>query len=132
MIGSDPRGLRIPGVSLGIGYAGAAIFRSGRDGAEDGMSLFPGARMWLPCEVKPGPFSDERVVLVVAEDSEWLGFVNVRWLRRHGSEDRDEVLAKVVDIDGPTFHARIPGNALQARLFQGRVDHAVPGDPVQA
>lgn len=104
----------------------------GREGAEYGMSLFPGARMWLPCEVKPGPFSDERTVLVVADGSEWLGFVNVRWLRKHGLEDTDEVLAKVVDIDGPTFQARIPGNALQARLFQGRVDHAVPGDPVQA
>ena len=96
------------------------------------MDLFPGARMCLPCEVKPGPFSDERMVLVVADGSEWLGFVNVRWLRRHGSEDTDEVLAKVIDVDGPNFHARIPGNALQTRLFQGRVKHAVPGDSVQA
>ena len=90
------------------------------------MDLFAGARIWLPCEVKPGPFSDERMVLVVADGNEWFGFVNVRWLRRHGSEDTDEVLAKVIDVDGPTFHARISGNALQAKLFQGRVEHAVP------
>ena len=96
------------------------------------MDLFAGARIWLPCEVKPGPFSDERMVLVVADGNEWFGFVNVRWLRRHGSEDTDEVLAKVIDVDGPTFHARISGNALQAKLFQGRVEHAVPGDSVQA
>ena len=88
--------------------------------------------MWLPCQVKPGPFSDERMVLVIADGSEWFGFVNVRWLKKRGSEGRDEVLARVVDIDGPTFHARIPGNALQSKLFQGRVDRAVPSDPVQA
>lgn len=96
------------------------------------MDVFVGARIWLPCEVKRGPFSDERMVLIVADGSEWFGFVNVRWLRRHGSGDTDEVLAKVVDVDGPTFHASIPGNALQTRLFQGRVEHAVPGDSVQA
>ena len=46
----------------------------GREGAECSMDLYPGARMWLPCEVKPGPFSDERMVLVVADGSEWFGF----------------------------------------------------------
>ena len=95
------------------------------------MSLSAGAGMWLPCEVKPGPFSDERVVLVIADDSEWLGFVNIRWLRNHGSEDKDEVLAKVVDVKGHTFRARIPGNALQSGLIRGRVDRAVPSGPVQ-
>ena len=66
----------------------------GREGAECGMDLYPGARMWLPCEVKPGPFSDERMVLIMADGNEWFGFVNVRWLRRHGSEDTDEVLGE--------------------------------------
>ena len=90
------------------------------------MSLSAGARMWLPCQVKPGPFSDERMVLVIADDSEWFGFVNVRWLKKRGSEGKDEVLARVVDVEGPTFRARIPGNAPQSELFQGRVDRAVP------
>ena len=96
------------------------------------MSLIPGARMWFPCEVKPGPFSDERVVVVRADGSEWIGFVNVRWLRYQGSEDTDEVLAKVVDVDGSTFRARVPGNALHSGLVQGRVERAVRSDPVQA
>ena len=96
------------------------------------MDLYPGARMWLPCEVKPGPFSDERMVLIMADGNEWFGFVNVRWLRNRRSEGNDEVLATVVDVDGPTFHARIPGNALRTRLFQGRVERAIPGDSVQA
>ena len=97
-----------------------------------GMRLSEGASVWLPCQVKLGPFSDERMVLVVADGSEWLGFVNIRWLKKQGSESNDEVLARVVAVEGPTFHARIPGNALQSELFRGRVDRAVPSDPVQA
>ena len=96
------------------------------------MNLSAGANMWLPCEVKPGPFSDERMVLVIADGTEWLGFVNVRWLKNQSSEGRDEVLARVVEVEGPNFRARIPGNALQSGLFQGRVDRAVPGGSVQA
>ena len=96
------------------------------------MELSAGASMWLPCEVSPGPFSDERTVLVIGDDGEWGGFVNTRWLKRKTLKGKDEVLARVVDVDGPVFRARIPGDALQSRLFQGRVDRAVPGDPVQA
>lgn len=96
------------------------------------MELSAGASMWLPCEVSRGPFSDERTVLVIGDDSEWGGFVNTRWLRRKIPEGKDEVLARVVDVKGPIFLARIPGDALQSSLFQGRVDRVIPGDPVQA
>ena len=96
------------------------------------MDLSAGASMWLPCEVWPGPFSDERGVLVVGDDGEWGGFVNTRWLKKKIPEGRDEVLAKVVDVDGPIFRARIPGDALQGGLLQGRVESVMPGDPVQA
>ena len=37
------------------------------------MSLRSGMRIWLPCEVKPGPFSDERMVRVESMGS-WLAF----------------------------------------------------------
>ena len=96
------------------------------------MDLFAPARIWLPREAKPGPFSNELMGLVVADGRQWFGFVKIGWLRRHGSEDSDEVPAKAVDVDGPTLHARILGNALQTRLIPGRVEHAVPGDSVQA
>ena len=45
------------------------------------MTLSAGAEMWIPCEVAPGPFSDERAVLVRADGKEWSGFVNVKWLQ---------------------------------------------------
>ena len=77
--------------------------------------------MWLPCEVKPGPFSDERMVLVKGDDSEWFGFVNVRWLRKDRTGP-NEVLAKVVDVEWPSYRARIPGFAPKSGLFQGRIE----------
>ena len=93
--------------------------------------LSAGADMWLPCEVKRGPFSDGRMVRVTADGSVWLDFVNVRWLKDGGLESRDCVLARVVEIQGPTFREKIPGCALLSGLFLGRVDRAVPGDSVQ-
>ena len=96
------------------------------------MTLSPGASMWLPCKVKPGPFSDERMVLVSGEDSEWIGFVNTRWLKNGILRGEDEVRARVAAVDGPIFRARIPGEALQSRFVEGRVDRAIPSDAVQA
>lgn len=66
------------------------------------MTLHVGTRIWIPCRVKPGPFSDERTVLVSSDDSDWSGFVNVRWLKSRGDNDNDQVLATVVSIDGTT------------------------------
>ena len=94
--------------------------------------LFEGARMWLPCEVKPGPFPDERMVLVKADGSEWFGFVNVRWLKNSIEDGANDVLARVVNIEGPIFSALIPGNAPNSGLFEGRVDRAVPCGSLEA
>ena len=90
------------------------------------QGLSVGARMWLPCHVKPGPFSDERMVLVEGDKGEWFGFVNVRWLKSGEDEGTDEVLARVVEVDGSMFKARIPGNAPRKGLFEGRVAHVAP------
>ena len=98
------------------------------------MTLSAGAEMWIPCEVGPGPFSDERAVLVCADGKEWSGFVNVKWLQEGVEKGSDQVLAKVVDVEGRVFHARIPGHALQSELFEGdvgRVERAVPHGPIQ-
>ena len=91
--------------------------------------------MWIPCKVAPGPFSDERAVHVQADGKEWSGFVNVRWLKDRVEKGSDQVLARVVDVEGQTFHARILGHALQSELFEGhvgRVERAVPHGSLQA
>ena len=48
------------------------------------MELSAGASMWLPCEVSPGPFSDERTVLVIGDDGEWGG------LRQHPVAEEED------------------------------------------
>ena len=90
--------------------------------------------MWIPCEVARGPFSDERAVHVQADGKEWSGFVNVRWLKAGVEKGSDQVLARVVDVEGQTFHASIPGHALRSELFEGsldRVERAVPHGTLQ-
>lgn len=86
--------------------------------------LSAGAAMWLPCAVQPGAFSDERLVLVQVEGSEWFGFVQARWLKDRVSEGADEVLASVVDVRERTFRARIPGDSFRSSLIEGKLDCA--------
>ena len=86
-----------------------------------------GARLWLPCEVKAGPFTDERRVLVHGEGGDWIGFVNVRWLQEKEAEvGQNLVLAKVVEVADSSFRARIPGSAPQGGLFEGKRDRVAP------
>ena len=85
-----------------------------------------GSRMWLPCEVKPGPFTNERMVLVQGEGNPWFGFVNTLWLKDGNDEGADEVLAKVVEVTKDRFRARIPGSAPQSTLFEGRLERVAP------
>lgn len=92
------------------------------------MPLRVGNRIWLPCTVKPGPFSDERTVFVSHEGNDWSGFVNVRWLKSGG----DDVLATVVSVNNRTFMARIRGHALRKGLFEGRTERAVHRGSLQA
>lgn len=90
------------------------------------MQLRPGARIWIPCEVKPGPFSDERMVRVETQAGEWLGFVDVRLLRDRGlTEGRTSVLATVEAVSGQRFTARLPGHPVRSLLFEGSTDRAV-------
>ena len=93
------------------------------------MDLSAGAGVWVPCEVRPGPFCNERRVLIEDGDNEWFGFVATHWLKDKVEEGRDQVLAKVVDIqlEKGTFHAAIPGNAPKPSLFEGQVNRAVAG-----
>jgi len=97
------------------------------------MALKIGTRIWIPCDVKPGPFSDERFVKVcVDEGSPWLGFVPEFHLRDPIQEGRTLLPALVVSIKGDKFTARIPGEALTQTLFEGAVSRVQPVDSLQA
>ncbi len=96
------------------------------------MSLAPGSRIWIPCEVKPGPFPDERMVLVASDGAEWFGYVNVRHLRDGVQEGRDAVMATIVEVRGDTFTARIRGHTPASSLFQGLTERVVSGGSLEA
>ena len=97
------------------------------------MSFGIGSKVWLPCEVRPGPFSDERLVRVSADTGpEWVGFVETRWLREPLAEGYTEVLSIVVEVRDDTFAARIPGHTPTGQLFEGLTKRAKPSGSLQA
>ena len=71
-----------------------------------------GDELWLPCQVRPGPFSNERRVYLKVGEREWLGFVNE-------SEIRDErfVKARVLHIEGDRLLLGIRGSSPTSRSF---------------
>lgn len=97
------------------------------------MPLRPGARIWIPCEVKPGPFSDERMVRVQSDAGEWLGFVDISSLEdRKLEEGRTRILATIESVESTRFSARLPGHAVRSLLFEGSVERAVPVGSLEA
>jgi len=58
----------------------------------------PGEVVGLPCEVRGGPFPNERRVYIKNDLSEWFGFVNTSELRYKKTEGKDEVRGVVVTV----------------------------------
>ena len=96
------------------------------------MGLQIGDQVWLPCEVKPGPFSDERLVRVQTENVEWLGFVPVFALKDSITQGNTFIRASIVEVAGDRFMAKLPGHPITTSLFQGLVSKVESLDPVQA
>ena len=90
------------------------------------MELKLGAVIWIPCEVKPGPFSNERVVRVdMMEADSWVGFVDDRYLKDSIDFGRTHVLGKIIAVRDDTFEARLPGHSLAASsIFVGETRRA--------
>jgi hypothetical protein len=56
-------------------------------------------QLWIPCEVRGGPFPNERRVFVETDFSKWFGFVDLSELR---DEDGKKFVRAVVLAVGPT------------------------------
>lgn len=83
--------------------------------------------------MKPGPFSDERMVRVQSDAGEWLGFVDVSWLEdRKLEEGCTRILATIESVGSTRFSARLPGHAVRSLLFEGCIERAVPLDSLEA
>lgn len=78
-----------------------------------------GTRVWLPCTVSPGQFSNERAVSINLGDRNWSGFVNVSLLKTKVEEGEDQVLANILCSTEKTFQASIPGEAIRGAVLEG-------------
>ena len=95
------------------------------------MNIDVGKRVWIACEVKPGPFSDEPMVRVQTEEGDWLGFVPFSALKQQITQGRTFVRGIVTGVVDDQFTAALPGHAVTPFLFKGAVSK-VTRDPVQA
>lgn len=99
------------------------------------MGLTVGQYVWVPCEVKPGPFSDERLVrvnspVVDSAVSKWSGFVPTARLREPIEMGSTGVTAIVVEVMHDRFLAQLVGDAFSNTVFEDYISRAQPIDPV--
>lgn len=57
-----------------------------------------GSMVWVPCEVRGGPFPDERMVYIESKVGEWFGFVNVSELEDRVPRGKDRVRGAILAI----------------------------------
>jgi hypothetical protein len=94
--------------------------------------LMVGVPIWLKCEVRPGPFPDERLVRVKANGSDWVGFVPAMHLDNPVEEGQTKVRARVVGLESGSFTAKVLGHSISPQPIHGLVDEVERVDPVQA
>lgn len=66
-------------------------------------------KVWIPCEVKKGPFSDERTVKITSGESEAVAFVGTDFLREPVEGGHTFIKVDVVSESKDTIVAKIPG-----------------------
>lgn len=96
------------------------------------MEFDKGRMVWIPCQVKSGPFPDERVIRVVSECGESLVFVLTSYLKEPILEGSTFVRAVVTDVQGNMFMARLPGEAVNSNCFKGEIYRVSQSGPVEA
>lgn len=97
------------------------------------MTLSVGRTVWVPCEVKPGPFSNERLVRVQGETPEsWVGFVPIWYLQEPVEKGTTKIRAVVVELQGDRFVARIPGHSVASQVVVEAVERATPVGALEA
>ena len=81
------------------------------------MNVHAGNLVWMPCEVKPGPFPDERRVRLSSDLGEWVGFVPVSFLENPITEGKTRIRVSIVDVEGDTLNVRVPGEGISGSMF---------------
>jgi hypothetical protein len=75
------------------------------------QKLEKGSVVWIPCEVRGGPFPDERMVHVDTGMSEWFGFVNVSELKNKVATGKDSVRCVVLAVERDYLVVGIEGQS---------------------
>lgn len=96
------------------------------------MAYQVGHLVWIPCEVKPGPFSDERIARVRSDTVEWVGFVPVHSLREPVTEGDTYVRAIITELSDRRFIAKIAGEPVASSFFEGNLSRVEPIAALQA
>lgn len=91
-----------------------------------------GHLVWIACEVKPGPFSDERIVRVHSEYGDWVGFVPVQSLREPVTEGSTYVRAVITELCDGRFVAKIAGEPVASSTFEDTLSRVEPIAALQA
>jgi hypothetical protein len=90
-----------------------------------------GQHVWIPCEVKPGAFSDERMVrvnspVVNSTASSWIGFVPATRLREPIETGSTGVMAIVVNVLQDRIFAQLIGDAFANTVLEDHISRAQP------
>jgi hypothetical protein len=94
------------------------------------MKLTPGLHVWIACEVKPGPFPNERFVRISSGKTTWAGFVTAQALKEPVETGKSFVDTVVVDVLDGTFLARPAGDGLGTSLLRLPISKAAEGGPI--
>lgn len=96
------------------------------------MEMNAGRKVWIRCDVKPGPFSDERLVRVIAGAQPWVGFVPVGYLRENIESGSTWVQISVSEVRGGDILAYVPGHPLGSTALRINESNVSQLDAVQA
>lgn len=91
-----------------------------------------GELVWLRCEVKPGPFPNERLVRISLPSGSWVGFVDTTALKNPVNEGSTHVLGRITQVKDNDLIAIVQGHALDARQVQESTDQVEPFVPVSS
>jgi len=70
-----------------------------------------GMTIWLPCEVRKGPFPDERIAYVKTTRGEWFGFVNAKELKNKVPSGKDFIRGIVLAVSSDHIVVGIEGQS---------------------
>ena len=94
------------------------------------MRLNAGTVVWIPCEVKPGPFPDERRVRIQSSLGEWMGFVSATMLQEPILEGETKIRGQILAVEHDRFAAIIPGESIGQTLFSDLLSRAQVFDTI--